>query len=297
MAYLLEDETDKIINDINKRKEFIQYKLPKHNNEETIIPRFMIDDMINSGNYLQLHSYQLFVANYINPNTPYSRLLMKWQTGIGKSIGALSIALNFIKYFQKEEYQGSSEIGSVFILGFTSHIFKAELLRFPEFGIIKRDELVKLEHLKKLAHSGNSYDMEKLQEFVYNIKKRFNNRENNGFFQFIGYKKLVNMIFIIRDESVNLSNMTDLEIIDAVKTNKIELNQELLNSFKNSLVICDEIHNVYNSLEKNNWGIAIQYVLNYHSSIRAVFMSATPINNNPTEIIDLLKYKGKNNIK
>ncbi|NDH07502.1 hypothetical protein EBX93_16550, partial [bacterium] len=44
----------------------------------------------------------------------------------------------------------------------------------------------------------------------------------------------------------------------------------------------------YNSIEKNNWGIAIQAVLDKEPTCRAVFASATPINNSPTEIIDLL---------
>jgi hypothetical protein len=291
MSYLLENNTNRINEDILKRKEYYQYDLPDdwHDHEKTnIIPRFLISKMISDDNYLQFHSYQLFVSNYINPNTPYSRLLMKWQTGTGKSIGALSIALNFIKYFRRESSQGVNNIGSVFILGFTSHIFRNELLRFPEFGIITRAELNKLSTLKKLAYNGSKFDKDNLQEFLMKIRKRFNNRINNGFFQFIGYKKLVNMMFIVTDPNINISNLDANGIQNAIDTKKIRLNIPLLNEFKNSLIICDEIHNVYNSLEKNNWGVAIQYVLNYHPSVRAVFMSATPINNNPSEIIDLL---------
>ena len=136
MVYLLENDTTNIVEDILQRKEFYQYDLPyiyenhdKLNN--SIIPRFMIEKMISEGNFLQLHSYQMFVANYINPNTPYSRLLMKWQTGIGKTIGSLALALNFIDYYKKEEAHGISNIGSVFIIGFTARVFRNELLRFP----------------------------------------------------------------------------------------------------------------------------------------------------------------------
>lgn len=293
MAYLLENDTRNITEDILKRKEFYQYDLPKihkpHDDiSKSIIPRFMIEKMISDGNFLQFHSYQLFVSQFMNPNTPYSRLLMKWQTGTGKSIGALSIALNFIDYFRREEEQGATTIGSVFIIGFTSHVFKNELLRFPEFGIITRQELVKLNNLRKLAYNGTKFDIENLQEFLMRLKKKFYNRQGNGFFQFIGYKKLVNMVFDIVDPEINISHLDEQGIENAIKEDKIKLNIKLLEEFKNSLVICDEIHNVYNSLDKNNWGVALQYVLKYHSSIRAVFMSATPINNSPTEIIDLL---------
>ena len=68
----------------------------------------------------------------------------------------------------------------------------------------------------------------------------------------------------------------------------LQINKELLSKFRNSLIICDEIHNVYNSLDKNNWGVAIQYILDNSPTTRAIFMSATPLNNSPTEIIDLL---------
>jgi hypothetical protein len=299
MTYLLENNPN-INKDIITRKEFYQYYLPdddlqftklksdKNNYDNNIIPRFLVKKMIADGNYLQFHSYQLFISNYINPNTPYSRLLMKWQTGTGKTIGALSVALNFIKYFRDEELQHSSSIGSVFILGFTAQIFKNELLRFPEFGIITRNELDKLKRLRSLAYIGSSFDIEKYQEFLLKIKKKFNNRQNNGFFRFIGYKKLVNMLFKVNDTNVNISDLDEIGIALAIEKKQILLNMDFLNEFKNSILICDEIHNVYNSLDKNNWGVALQYILNSHPSIRALFMSATPINNSPTEIIDLL---------
>jgi hypothetical protein len=292
MAYLLENNPN-VNEDIITRKEFYQYYLPDKQNvsngyDESIIPRFLIEKMISTGNYLQFHSYQLFVANFINPNTPYSRLLMKWQTGTGKTIGALAVALNFIRYFRSEETNNSSSIGSVFVLGFTAQIFRNELLRFPEFGIISREELHKLKKLRALAYAGSSFDIEKYQEYLMRIKKKFNNRQNNGFFRFIGYKKLVNMVFKIQDSSINISNLDEDGISQAIADKKILLDIPFLDEFKNSILICDEIHNVYNSLDKNNWGVALQYILNYHPSVRALFMSATPINNSPTEIIDLL---------
>ena len=95
------------------------------------------------------------------------------------------------------------------------------------------------------------------------------------------------MIFI-NNENVKITELSANEISSMIIDGKIVLNVQLLERFKNSLIICDEIHNTYNSLEKNNWGIAIQHILNYHQSIRAVFLSATIINNYPSEIIDLL---------
>ncbi len=287
ISYL--EETDININDdILTRKEFQLYKPVE--DSTNIIPRFLIKNAVEKGNYLNLSSNQLFVRNYLNPNTKYSRLLIKWETGVGKTAGALSIALNFINYYQKQdEYlSGDLSIGSVFILGFTQQIFKDELLKYPEFGFISRDELEKLTKIKKQAYLGNIANIEYLKKFNTMLKKRLYSRKGNGFFKFMGYKELTNHLFIGGDEEFNLHSLSDTEILNLTNSGKILLNQELLNSFANSLLICDEIHNLYNSNEKNNWGAAIQTILNYHRSCRAVFLSATPLNNSPTEIVDLL---------
>ena len=215
-------------------------------------------------------------------------MLIKWETGTGKTIGAISLAMNFINYYQKETEKGSLQIGTVFIIGFSRIVFKRELLKYPELKFISRSEMKKMKQLKIKAERGIKSDIEKLQEFTIRIKKRFSNRKNNGFFKFFGYKEFVNRLFLAKEDGINISTMNEEQILNGLKTEKIKFNEELLSSFQNSLLICDEIHNVYNSLDKNNWGVAIQFVLNKISSVRAIFLSATPLNNSPTEIVDLM---------
>jgi len=50
--------------------------------------------------------------------------------------------------------------------------------------------------------------------------------------------------FIMVDPNVNISNLDEDDIKKAIDSNKIRLNIPLLEEFKNSLLICDEIHNV-----------------------------------------------------
>ena len=288
MAYLLQDD-EKLISNVLNRKEFYWNKRWKHHrkDEPDIIPRFLLDDIIARSGNLRLFSYQLFATNYFNPNTPYKRLLMKWQTGTGKTIGLLSIAMNFINQYRKENNLGYEKIGSVFIIGFSERVFKNELLRFTEFGFLTRDEKFHINKLKRLASSGSKQDVQNYQLAIVKIKKRFSNRKGNGFFKFYGYKAFVNRIFV-PDADVNITDLNDQQIHEHLASGKIKFNEELIKSLKNSLIICDEIHNVYNSLEKNNWGTAIQAVLDHEETCRAVFASATPLNNKPTEIIDLM---------
>lgn len=295
MAYVAQDDPN-ILTDLIHRKEFYWHKRwpkPALPHDEQIIPRFTADDQIARGNNLRLQSYQQFVAAFMSPATPYQRLLLQWQTGTGKTVGALSIAMQFIKFYRIEKELAEQEIGSVFVIGFSEMIFKNELLRFPEFGFLSRDERRDLDARRRVAQQGTRNDVDKYREMLTRIKRRFSNRKLNGFFRFYGYKAFVNRIFLPVQpagggDPLDISVLSEEQIREALRAKTIVYNEELLKQFKNSLIICDEIHNVYNSAEKNNWGIAIQAVLDAQPSCRAVFMSATPLNNSPTEIVDLL---------
>lgn len=287
-AAYLDQKDPNLLDDINKRKEYAIFATKSETEEKNIIPRFLLEDIIGKEYGLSLHSYQRFINNFMNPNTSFTRLLLKWTPGMGKTIGSLSLALSFINYYNKQQESGSQNIGSVYIIGFTEYIFRSDLIKFPEFGFINEHELKTLAKLKKLAYQGDTDSIEKINEIKMAINRRLSNRKGNGFFKFIGYKSLLNKLFLSRDKDITLTNLTENEIAKLILDGVVVLNKELMNEMKNSLFICDEIHNVYNSAEKNNWGVALQTILNYDNTIRAVFLSATPLNNNPTELIDLL---------
>lgn len=279
-----------ILEDITRRKEFYQYYKPddiKEKKDENQIPKYNLNDLNEIDINLELQSYQGMVANFIHPMTPYSRLLLKWDPGQGKTLASLSIAMQFIHLFERESQMEDQQVGSIFVLGFTEEIFKKDLLSFPRFGFINRDELKQLELLRDAAQHENKTDIDRLQEFTIKLKKRLSSRKENGYFKFFGYKAFVNRIFMLKDFKRNINDMSEEDIRQSLKDGSLKWNKPLLDSFHHSIILCDEIHNVYNSLEKNNWGVALQMVLDQDPTIKAVFMSATPLNNNPTEIIDL----------
>jgi len=252
--------------------------------------KYEMEEGIRLHDFMHLHPYQEFIANFQNPNTEFTRLLIKWDPGLGKTIGALNVAMSFLDYYRHETEMGVDEVGSIFVLGFSRGVFKADLLRFPSFGFISHEEIKRFEQLRAQAEQGSSFDAERLHEFIVRINRRFSDRKHNGFFKFFGYKEFVNRIFIFSSMAKkrrSLHQMTEVEILEALKSGEMKFNQELIDSFKNSLIICDEVHNIYNSSEKNNWGTAIQAVLDSQPTARAVFLSATPIMNNPSECIDL----------
>lgn len=286
MAYLEQTDPD-LIDDILQRKEFLTY-YPSITKEKNILTRYSLDEILGKGHILEPHSYQLFIQHFMNPNTPYTRLLLKWLTGMGKSLASILIGLEFINCYKKAQDSGALQLGSVWIVGFTENIFKDDLMKFPEFGFITAEEQMQISKLRELAGHGNTTDIDRLNDMQNMIKRRLGNRQGNGFFKFIGYKALLNRLFLVKDPSVHLIELSEDEIMEKLKQKIILLNEELISEMSNSLLICDEIHNTYNSAEKNNWGVALQTILNNDPTIRAIFLSATPINNSPTEIVDLL---------
>jgi hypothetical protein len=76
-----------------------------------------------------------------------------------------------------------------------------------------------------------------------------------------------------------------------LKEEKLILDSEIVEMFRNSLLICDEIHHTYNSQEKNNWGVALGLILEKEDelNLRTIFLSATTINNSPSEVVDLIR--------
>lgn len=256
------------------QKEYLKYKLD-HSDITTFIESHPLED---EEYILKFNNYQALVSMYMSPNTKNRRILLKWVPGVGKTIGVLGIAKRYIDIFK----QTPDVENTIFVIGFTQELFKRELLRFPAFGYATRDEIKQLQYYEK------NFDDVKYNELFIKLSRRLTSRKDGGYFQFIGYKAFVTKIFDLELSKIDIDKLSEEEFRAAVSSGTLQFNKILLSKFKNSLLICDEIHNVWNAQEKNNWGIAIQLLLDTEPTIKAVFLSATPISNSPTEIIDMM---------
>lgn len=206
---------------------------------------------------------------------------------------------------------------SIFILGFggPKAAFIRDLMRYPEFGFITIAEKIELAKLAKQAAVGSETDITAWKDYYSMIKRRITNKSRGGFFKFYGYDEFVNRLFtapahllmdlekrvLLAHRAWNLMDdaartgaqpppTLDALIMEAIDRGDILVNNDFLASLENALVICDEAHNTYNMVSKNNRGVAIQYVCEKVPSVRLVTMSATPFNNSPTEVVELLNY-------
>mgnify|MGYP006317252759 CR=1 FL=1 len=302
----------KDVENLLRKKEFLQFKLPKQN-----IGEGPLEELIRKEGNIVLHSHQLFLRNFINPNTPYNRMLIKHMTGTGKTIASLAIAQNFIEVYKKmysESTAEEPETPMCFIIGFSKHVFQKELLRHPEFGFVTKQDIADYKRLKQLAETGTESDSKVLAEFELRIRKRISNKKLGGFYKFYGYKEFYNRLLLFSQAWADAHSGVDQTKVDfavireGIADKTITINFSLIKSLCNSIVICDEIHNTYNSLEMNNYGTVLGIVLDIFdlrdaspyeippdilpllvkSNMRMILMSATPINNNPTECIDLI---------
>lgn len=303
---------DQFANALLYRKEFYQFS-----EDESVDYRDPNEYDALRDKYLKLRAHQLFAQNFLNPHTPYKRLIMKWKPGTGKTAGAICIAQTFISMYNQYYRQRILTMGasrktyavadkttpSVFVIGFTKLNIIKELLKYPEFGfisIVEREELTRLQELSV----ENKANLQAYKEYLMRLKRRITSKVKGGFYKFYGYQEFVNRLFI--SDSVDLvalenaamksaeigSATSSLEqvITEHIAAGTIQINVELMKQFDNSLLICDEIHDTYNQHMKNNYGVAIQYVLDTHPDLRAIFLTATPMNNSPTEVVDILNY-------
>ena len=246
--------------DITKKKEFARHK-KQHIKDE------LMTAAIKNGVVIPQY-YQRFVRDYMSQHTPYDVLLVMHSTGSGKTITSLLIAMEVVKHIRRA-YSLYKPIGiqKVFILGFSANTYVTTLLTRPYFGFVTQEEVNNL-------YSGN---YEHFRNQFALLKRRLKLMKYGGAFRFIGYKKLANNVF------------KDPSKVSSDKLDESNINTEFVSEFENSVIICDEIHNTYNSVDTNTYGEAIKYIVNNIKSTKILYLSWTPITNNAVEIFDLLK--------
>lgn len=295
------------LEDVVSRKEFSVFS-DFRNERSPITKAFIFTPLLKHAETailtgLQLHGAQLFVSNFHNPNTPYTRLLLNWKTGSGKTIAMLAIAKRYIDLFKHSPLPPAQQ-PTITIIGLTKSIFQKELLRNPEFGFTTPKEVAELNRLKIIADTGIQSDVKAYTTFLHALRRRLSNKTRGGYFKFYGYQEFANRLFIKSKKSaedfdiVKIYNRSQshqedfIDIIqDEIKKGNITVNEDIINESRKGLIITDEIHDTYNITSENNYGIAIQYVLDrLGSMVRALFASATPMSGSAAECIDLLNF-------
>lgn len=226
--------------------------------------------------YVELQNHQKLIKNYINPNTPYKNLLVMWGTGVGKTLGAISIAENFKDYIRQIR-ENTSEKPEIIIISkdeARNNFYNELFSQFIDPPYITPQEKQKLESLKAAAinKNGEVRYREYEKELINRVKKM-------GYYRFMGSTKFVNSVLGI--------TIKDNKEKERKKT------QKLLKHNNNGLIIVDEAH----SMDDNDMIKAMQAIKKQSTNLKVILLTATPMINKAREIISMLNILTDKNIK
>ena len=226
------------------------------------------------GQVFKLLSYQIFLKNYLNINTPYNGILLFHGLGSGKSCSAIAIAETYKKTF-------SSNFKKILILvsgqaindNFRKEVHDIRLgynqCTFSEYINYYNNDTDTLKITKSTTLINKYYDIDHYQRFA----NRFNNMYEEKMKEYPNNKEMALKKF---HEWIRLN-------------------------FSNRVVIIDEVHNLRledtkeSSKEKNSNKIrrfkrydAVKLMVKYGENIKLILLSGTPMYHEPEEILSLL---------
>jgi hypothetical protein len=237
------------VNKLNNLYEFNIYKIKKY---EIIKNKeeFNKNTLKLCGEFEKTY-YQQLISHYISNRTPYNSCLLYHGVGVGKTCSAITLSENLLQtHSQYEEPKIWVIMPSALRGSFKEQIFS--IANFDDYKILANqctgDTYIKMTQLLKNTEKDKA---------ILKIKKFINNR-----YRLFTYDEFA-------------------KLIENEYENKI---------LEDKVIIIDEAHNIRNSskLEDKRIYTAISKALKDGINNKLILLSATPIYNEPTDILDLL---------
>lgn len=247
----------KFYENIYKKKEFYKNRIPK----ETRTP-----EEICQPKEFQLMPNQEFLRNFISQDTPYNGILIYHGTGFGKTCSAISIAEGFKSELNKRILV---ILGSSIKRNFMKQIFNLE------------KEINKSNPNMKVQCTGDAYNIS-ARNLTPRQKQHYVNELIKQYYQFIGPEQLSNYV---------MKKLTNWD--GNPKTITPQIIKAIQREYSNRIIIIDEIQNIKTldtekEILKKRSPIIIETIIKYATNVRLILMSATPMFNNPREIVYIL---------
>ena len=254
---------------IYTKRDFILHSYPERKKMTSYEDIKEYRDSICARTGFRLNEHQSLLSNFINPNTPYTGLLIFHGTGSGKSCAAVAIAEKFKPIVEK--YGTKIHVlapGPMLKQNFLNEIMKctAETYRkvFQDKTIIMSEE-----------------DESKIKKNAINTI--------NQYYRIMTYRSFYKKVLgeKIREKVVTKKNVVKSAIR---KTESGEFERELsmdrIYSLDNTLLIVDEAH----ALTDNEYGNAVKKILETSKNLKIILLTATPMKNLADDIVELLNY-------
>ena len=226
-------------------------------------------EQICSSKEFKLLPQQKLLKNYLSINTPYNGLLVFHGTGVGKTCTAVSIAEGF-----KDLVTSNDKRILIIVSKNIQDNFKKELYDpVREETKKKRDDIVQC--------TGLDYELIEQSKYLTQEQKYKKIRSMiNSKYEFFGYGAFANEVKRLTDwDGKFLKDGSIPPIIRKIINYK----------FRNRIIIIDEAHNIKKSDSSYTKTLPIiKTVIKYAKNTKLILMTATPMYNQPNEIVELL---------
>ncbi len=219
-------------------------------------------------------NHQKLVRDYLQNQSPYRGLLLYHGLGVGKTCASIAIA---------EAFKSNRDI-VVLLNKSLKQNFKENLMKcgFDYFRLTQHWFFKKLE-------KGSEY--EKFAKYLGIPSRAI---KKNGGAWFVNFEKSANYAGLTGDSQEALNYQIESMISDRYKFLHMDgLNKKSIKDaidkrvLDNKVLIVDEVHNITNAMAKGNPGIrarGIKELIMDAKNLKVVFLSGTPMINNPFEV-------------
>jgi hypothetical protein len=228
----------------------------------------------------ELNPHQQFVKNFMSINTPYNSLLLYHGLGTGKTCSAIGISEEMRNYMKQ--------------MGITKKII---IVASPNVQENFKQQLFDDRKMEKVGGVWNIHGCSGAKFLAeinpINLKGLSKekiitqvNRIINSYYLFMGYGEFANFIA----KKSNVSEDFSPEQQEKIKARRLR------NTFENRLIIIDEVHNIRNTENKKEKRVAsrLDELIKYVHPLRLLLLSATPMYNDPREIVWLINLMNRN---
>jgi hypothetical protein len=224
----------------------------------------------------ELSPHQQFVKNYLSLNTPYNSLLLYHGLGTGKTCSAIGVSEEMRQYMKQ---MGISKKIIIVASPNVQDNFKQQLFddrKMKKVGGIWNIEACSGNHFLSEINPVHLKGLSK-EKIVSQVHRLIRN-----YYSFMGYVEFAN--FIRKSANVSLEDREDIS------------RRKLENVFSNRLIVIDEVHNIRMGTDKQGKRVAVwlEKLVDSVKNLRLLFLSATPMYNDPREIVWLLNLMNKN---
>jgi hypothetical protein len=298
--------TDKDFNlKIYRKKEFNDNRIKQSESFKNSTAKYFnekLNDLSHKsrGDNFKLTESQVFLKNYMSPNTPYNGVLIFHSTGVGKTCTTVSIVEQYKQFVTSPSKKMIILTGETIRDNFKNEIFKTDLIKSnSDFKKYKTDSMILKQCTKNeyLRYIDDFYDKDHFKSAIDKIR--------NQYYEMKGYIKFGNEIvkeeFNIGNKLIDLCRCPENNItIDNICEYCIKVNLQIRNFIKkkysNRILIIDEAHNIRkrsiaskdNDSENKEGGAGIEKVLKYADNMKLILLTATPMYDKAEEIAWLL---------